>query len=337
MLGTYKIGGFITAMVIGVLLLAMGLLASLSWGVADISLAQVWASLVDPAPSPTKEQLIIRTLRLPRAVVAACVGAGLAVAGALMQAITQNPLASPQIFGINAGASLIVVGSIVLFPFLTPSALVYFAFAGAALGGILVYTMGSAGGRQTPVKLALAGTAVSMLLSAMTEGLILLHDNKTQSVLFWLAGAVDGADWNDVYILLPWMAAGLLIAQCLGRSVTLLSLGEDTARGLGQRVRTIRLLSGGVIIVLAGTAVAVAGPIGFVGLVIPHIAKRLTGVDFRFVIPLSALLGAVLLVFADIASRYIAYPYESPVGIVTAVIGAPFFLYLIRKGRQKEA
>ncbi len=318
-------------LLIGGSLLVLGILLSVVIGVADIKIQTVLESVL--SFNQSKEHLIVRTLRLPRAMLAVFVGANLAVAGALMQAITRNPLASPQVFGINAGASFTVVASIVLFPGLSSSSLVYFAFVGAAMGGMIVYSAGGLGG-MTPVKLALAGMAVHLLLSSLTEGIMILHENSTQNVIFWLTGAIDGSDWEDIHTLFPWSIVGMIGAICLAGPITILGLGEDVAKGLGQKIALIRLLAGLVVIVLAGASVAVAGPIGFIGLIIPHIMRHWLGVDYRYVIPFSALFGAILLVYADVLSRFIAYPFESPVGIVTSLIGAPFFLYLVYQGRK---
>ncbi len=196
--------------------------------------------------------------------------------------------------------------------------------------------MASTGGGTSPVKLALAGITVHLFLSAIIEGLILFHEDSTESVLYWLAGAVDGASWGDVQVIWPWAITGIVIAILFARQLTILGLGDDMAKGLGQNVVVIRLLFSLLVVVLAGASVAVAGPIGFVGLIIPHIARKLVGIDYRVIIPFSGLLGALLLVSADVLSRFIAFPSESPVGIVTALIGAPYFLYLARKGGKKS-
>nr|WP_248930931.1 iron ABC transporter permease [Paenibacillus hamazuiensis] len=318
----------------GLVLWAAGMLLSMKFGSSAITFEDIWSAVT--GARETKQQLIVYTLRLPRALLAALVGANLAVAGVLMQAVTRNPLASPQIFGINSGAALVVVGSVVFYPMLTPLQLSWCAFLGAALGAAIVYFVASGGGSFTPVKLALAGMTVAMLLSALTEGIIVLFDNKTQNVLFWMAGAVDSADWNDVRSVLPWSAAGLLAAVLLSRSMNALGLGDEVAKGIGVRMTYVRALAGIVVVVLAGASVSVAGPIGFVGLIVPHISRYLVGIDHWRLIPVSALFGAILLVYADIASRFVSFPFESPVGIVTAAIGAPYFLYLVRKGRQTE-
>lgn len=247
-----------------------------------------------------------------------------------MQALTRNPLASPQVFGVNAGASLCVVAGVVLFPSAQISVVV-FAFLGAAIGGLIVYSFGSAGG-MTPVKLALAGIAVHLFLSAFTHSIIILNESA-DDVLFWMAGAISDSNWGDVQTIVPWALIGISISFAMSGSVSVLGLGDATAKGLGQNITIIRTAVSFLVLILAGSSVAVAGPIGFVGLLVPHIARKLVGEDYRFVLPFSALLGAILLVYADVLARFIAYPYESPVGIVTAMIGTPFFLYLASKGR----
>ncbi|MCM3653118.1 iron ABC transporter permease [Metabacillus litoralis] len=313
-----------------IILLILGIIISITVGAADIDLSMVFKSFFEVNLS--KEQLIIQTLRLPRAIIGALVGANLAVAGALMQAITRNSLASPQVFGVNAGASFFIVTAFAFFPTLSSPSLVFSAFIGAAVGGITVYSFASGGG-MTHVKLALAGIAVHFLLSSLTQGIIIFNE-QAKDVLYWLVGSINGKSWTHVTIILPWSLSGLLIALLFSRSISILVLGESTAQGLGQRVDRIRILAGILVIILAGSSVAVAGPVGFIGLIVPHIVRKLVGGDYRRIIPFSALFGALLLVYADILARFIAYPFESPVGIVTAIIGAPFFLYLARRGRN---
>jgi ferric citrate transport system permease protein len=316
--------------IIAIILLFIGLILSLSVGAADIDMAMVLKSIFEINPS--KEQMIIQTLRLPRALIGALVGANLAVAGALMQAITRNSLASPQVFGVNAGASFFIVISVAFFPNLSSPSLVCSAFIGAAVGGMTVYSFAS-GGRMTHVKLALAGMAVHFFLSSLTQGIIIFNE-QAKDVLYWIVGSINGKTWTHVAMILPWSLFGLLVALLFSRSVSILVLGEKTAQGLGQQVNRIRILAGILVIILAGSSVAVAGPVGFIGLIVPHIVRRLVGGDYRRIIPFSALFGALLLVYADILARFIAYPFESPVGIVTAIIGAPFFLYLAKRGRD---
>ncbi|QGQ45869.1 FecCD family ABC transporter permease [Metabacillus sediminilitoris] len=313
-----------------IILLISGIIISILVGAADINVAMVLKSFFEINPS--KEDLIIQTLRLPRALIGALVGANLAVAGALMQAITRNSLASPQVFGVNAGASFFIVMAFAFFPNLSSTSLVFIAFIGAAVGGITVYSFASGGG-MTHVKLALAGITVHLLLSSLTQSVIIFNE-QAKDVLYWLVGSINGKTWTHVHIILPWSLIGLLVALSFSRSISILVLGESTAKGLGQKVDRIRILAGILVIILAGSSVAVAGPVGFIGLIVPHIVRRLVGGDYRRIIPFSALFGALLLVYSDILARFIAYPFESPVGIVTALIGAPFFLYLARKGRN---
>jgi ferric citrate transport system permease protein len=316
--------------IIGTVLLILGVILSVSIGTANTNITTVFQAIFQGDGS--KEHTIINTLRLPRAIIGVLVGANLAVAGALMQAITRNSLASPQVFGVNAGASLIVVLSLVFFPDLSSSSLVYFAFMGAALGGIAVYSFASDGG-ITPVKLVLAGMAIHFFLSSLTQGVIIFSD-QAKDALYWLVGAINGKTWLHVHSILPWSLGGIFLSIVFAPAISILVLGESMAQGLGQKVNQIRLIAGILVIILAGSAVAVAGPIGFVGLIIPHIVRKLVGGDYRRIIPFSALFGALLVVYADTISRFIAYPFESPVGIVTALIGAPFFLYLAKKGRK---
>ncbi|MFD1040281.1 FecCD family ABC transporter permease [Virgibacillus byunsanensis] len=316
--------------IIGLILLISSMLASLRVGAASIDFSTIFQSFI--TNEETRDVLIVQGLRLPRTLIAVIIGASLAIAGAIMQAITLNPLASPQIFGVNAGASLMVVIGLVLLPSISPGSLVYFAFLGAILGGTVVYSMASTGGGTSPIKLALAGITVHLFLSAIIEGIVLFHEDSTENVLFWLAGAIDGATWGDVQTILPWSIIGIILTIVLARQLTTLGLGDEMAQGLGQNVVLIRLFFSFLVVILAGASVAVAGPIGFVGLIVPHIVRKLVGVDYRIIIPFSALFGALLLVTADVLSRFIAYPSESPVGIVTALIGAPYFLYLARKG-----
>ncbi|ACB60869.1 transport system permease protein [Exiguobacterium sibiricum 255-15] len=277
----------------------------------------------------SKETLVLTTLRLPRLVLGLILGANLAVAGALMQAVTRNPLASPQVFGVNAGASLFVILALLLFPALGTANLVYFAFFGAMIGGLLVFSFASVRG-MTSLKLALVGMAIHLLLTSLTKGLILFNDRIT-NVLYWLSGSISDSGWLEVRLIVPWSIIGLILAFSLAKSLAIFQLGQDVAVGLGQNITRIRMLAAVAVVLLAGVTVAVAGAIGFIGLMVPHIVRRLVGEDYRYVLPVSALCGGLLLTSADVLARFIAYPYESPVGIVTALLGAPFFLYLAKR------
>jgi iron complex transport system permease protein len=311
----------------GVLLLC--LLASVRFGVAEIGNGDVISAFTDYDGST--EHLIIRTLRVPRALVAALVGASLAVAGAIMQGLTRNPLAEPGILGINAGAALAVVGAVFLLGASSLTTYALFAFVGAGISAAVVYSLGSMGrGGMTPMKLTVAGAALATLLSSLTTAILILSEQTLDEIRFWLAGSVAGRDLSLLLQVLPYISVGLLLAFALSRQVTALTLGEDVAAGLGQRTALVKLAAAVAVILLAGSAVAIAGPIWFVGLVVPHVARFFVGVDYRWILPYSALLGAILLVSADVAARLIIQPQELPVGVMTALVGAPFFIYLVR-------
>lgn len=311
----------------------VGMIMSVSIGsMTEIGLGDVAAAVFSYDGS--LNHLIVRELRLPRAVLAGIVGASLALAGALMQGVTGNPLASPGLLGINAGAALGFVAAVTLFPELGAPAHVSMAFVGAAVGGAAVFKMGSGHGSVEPARLVLAGIAVTALLASFTQGLILFNENSTEEVVYWLVGGVDGRDWGDVKVILPWWVVGFLGALLLAKPLDVIAFGDEMAANLGENTSRVRLFGSLGVVVLAGASVAVAGPIAFIGLIVPHIARRTVGVRHLLLLPTSAALGGALLIFADIAARFIAFPYEAPAGIVTALIGAPFFLFLSR--RQKD-
>lgn len=311
-------------------LLALALMGSIAFGAADIAPIDVWRTFVAFEPDSTAH-LIIRTLRVPRAAVAALVGASLAVAGALMQGLTRNPLADPGILGIEAGAALGVVAAVYFLQIGSLTFYALFAFAGAALTAVAVYTLGSLGrGGPTPLKITIAGAALTALLGSLTTGILIFNQRTLEEVRFWLAGSVAGRDLKLLIQASPYLIGGLALALALGRQITTISLGDDIARGLGQRTGWVKGLTALATVLLAGGAVAVAGPIGFIGLVIPHMVRFLAGVDYRWVLPYAALAGATCLTLADIAARLALRPIEIPVGVMTALIGGPFFVYLVR-------
>lgn len=320
----------VAILVVLAIALAAALLLSILVGATGISVSTIVDALFRFDPDDT-EHLVIHDLRLPRTVASALVGASLAVAGAVMQGMTRNPLASPSLMGLNAGAGLLLAIGLVFFPGIGFTGLIGFSFTGALLGVSLVYGIGSAHpAGMGPVRLALAGAAVSALLGALTS-IVVIYYGIAQDVLFYVAGGVQGVRWPQLGLAMPWMAAGLLGALALSRAVTLLSLGSDVAAGLGQNVRAARLGGVAVTLLLAGSAVALAGGIGFIGLVVPHITRFILGNDYRWIVPGAALFGALLLVNADLLARTINPPYETPVGLVTALIGVPFFLWLARR------
>ncbi|TDO45697.1 iron complex transport system permease protein [Kribbella sp. VKM Ac-2527] len=313
------------------LVLVAGIVWSLSIGSQHIPLTRLPGAIFKPDET---DELIVHSIRLPRVVLALCVGAALAVAGALMQAVAANPLAAPEIMGVNAGAVLVVVLAVTIVPSLSGAPTILLAFGGAAAAGISVMLLaGSGRGRVSPVRLALAGVTASSLLISLTQVLIIFDENSTDSVLFWLVGGVNYAGWHDIRILLPWLVFGLLGSFALARSLNLLALGDDMARGLGQNVERTRIFGSALVIVLCGAAVSVAGPVAFIGLIVPHILRRLVGSSYTVLLPLCSIGGGVLILYADVVSRYVRPPYEVPAGVVTALIGAPIFVYLAR--RQK--
>ncbi|MEK4058588.1 MULTISPECIES: FecCD family ABC transporter permease [Paenibacillus] len=320
----------VVILIIGLAAVVFGLALSVSVGAADIRLATVWEAVFRFNPDLQQHQ-IIRELRIPRALAGALVGACFAVAGAIMQGMTRNPLADSGLLGLNAGAG---AGLALAFAFAPSASFLYimlYCFIGAAAAAILVFGIGSLShSGLTPLRLTLAGAAVSAMLLALSQGIAILF-HLSQDIAFWMAGGIGGTNWTQLRILFPWIAAALIGSLLLSRSITLLSLGRDVAAGLGQRTRLVQTAGIIIVVILAGSAVSTVGPIAFVGLIIPHITRYLVGVDYRWIIPCSAVLGSLLIVFADIAARMINAPYETPLGALIAVIGVPFFIYLASK------
>ncbi|MFC3996147.1 FecCD family ABC transporter permease [Nocardiopsis sediminis] len=272
--------------------------------------------------------------RIPRTLLAVVAGAALGVSGAVMQGVTRNPLADPGILGVNMGASLGVVTAIAFFGLATATGFIWAAIAGAALSAAFVYAVGSLGHNgATPLKLALAGAATSAALASFIRAIVLGRNDIAGGVRSWQIGGVGGATFDGLATVLPFLAAGFAACLLAARGLNLLALGDDLAAGLGQRVAAARAAAAVGPVVLCGAATAVTGPIGFVGLVVPHVCRLLVGVDHRWLLPFSALGGAALLTASDVVGRIVARPEQIDVGIVTALIGAPFFIHIIR--RQK--
>ncbi|WP_418153735.1 FecCD family ABC transporter permease [Actinoalloteichus caeruleus] len=321
--------------VLAVLLVAAAV-ASLVVGTRPIPFGTVLDALRDVDPT-NPDHLVIWELRLPRTLVGLLVGGALGLAGAVMQGVARNPLADPGILGVNAGASFFVVVAISLLGVTTLTGYVWFGFLGAALATAVVYGIAAAGREgATPVKLALAGAAVSAALTSLTTAVLLTDVDTFDQFRFWQVGSLAGRDLTIFWQVLPFLLVGVVLALCCGRVLNTLSLGDDVARALGQRVALSRGLAGLAVVVLCGAATAAAGPIAFIGLTIPHIARAITGPDHRWVLPYSMMLAPVLLLVADVLGRVIARPGEVQVGIVTAVIGAPFFIALVRRSRVAE-
>lgn len=274
--------------------------------------------------------------RVPRTALALVAGAALGVSGAVMQGVTRNPLADPGILGVNMGASLAIVVGMAWFGLSSAAGHVWVAIVGAAVTALLVYAIASLGGGATPLKLALAGAAASAALASFISAVVLPRTDIAGNVRDWQIGGVGGGSWAQLGLVLPFLIAGFAICLFSARSLNLLALGDDLAAGLGQRVAIARAAGALGAVVLCGSVTAVTGPIGFVGLVVPHACRLLAGVDHRWLLPLSAAAGAILLTVADIAGRVVAPPAEIAVGIITSFIGAPVFIWIVRRRKVRE-
>jgi iron complex transport system permease protein len=322
------------AVLLGALVVAV--LLSLAVGAKSIPWSTVIESVVSYDDSVT-DHLIVRELRLPRTIVGILVGAALGTAGALMQGVTRNPLADPGLLGVNAGAAFAVVLAIWAFDITAVLGLIWFAFVGAAVTSVLVYLLGTVGrGGATPVRLALAGAALASLLGAFTAAVTLLDQATLDQFRFWAVGSLAGRDAAIAVQLSPFIAVGLVLALGAARQLNAMALGDDAAAALGASVNMTRLVSVLAITLLCGAAVAAAGPIGFVGLVVPHAVRAWFGPDQRWLLPASALAGAGFLLLCDTIGRVVARPGEIQVGIMTAAIGGPAFVVLVRRVRMAQ-
>jgi len=275
--------------------------------------------------------------RIPRTVLALVVGAGLGLAGAVMQGVTRNPLADPGILGVNMGASLAVVCGMAWFGLWTQTAMIWVAIGGAAAAAVFVYIVGSLGrGGPTPLKLALAGTATSAALVSFITAITLPRNDIAANIRSWQIGGVGGATFDTMTQAVPFLVVGFVLCLLSARSLNSLALGDDVAAGLGEHVALARGVSSLGAVLLCGVATALAGPIGFVGLVVPHLCRLVVGIDHRWLLPLSAVTGAALLTAADVLGRIVARPGEIDVGIITALVGAPFFVYIVRRQKLRE-
>ncbi|WP_253855597.1 FecCD family ABC transporter permease [Prauserella alba] len=316
-----------------VALLAAACALSLVVGNYPVSPAGVLSALVSPGHGDV--ETVVWHVRIPRTVSGLLAGSALGVAGAVMQGLTRNPLAGPGILGINAGASLAVVTAIAL-GVTAAGGHLWFAFAGAGAAALFVYVLGSLGrGGATPVKLALAGAALTAMVGSMTTIITLLDAATLDEYRFWAVGSLTRAG-AEATAVGPVLAIGLVLALAVGGSLNTIALGEDMARSLGTRLVAVRVLAAVSVLLLAGAATVIAGPIAFVGLAVPHIARLLVGPDYRWIMPLSALLGPALLLLADVAGRLLVQPEQLQVGIVTGLAGGPLFLYLVRRRKVAQ-
>ncbi|AQY50754.1 iron ABC transporter permease [Listeria weihenstephanensis FSL R9-0317] len=317
----------------GVGLLIISAFVGIAVGAADIDLATVWDALLHYNKALTTHQ-IIWELRIPRVLADMMVGAAFAVAGAVMQGMTRNPLADSGLLGLNAGSAFMISVCFAFLPGLSYNYLILFSFLGAALGCFMVFGVSSlVRGGLSPTRLVLAGAAVASLLTALSEG-IAIYFKLSQDLAFWFAGGVAGVTWTQVAVVWPWLIGSLLAAVLMSKSVTILSLGDDIAVGLGQNTTRAKLILMLIVLILAGLAVSVVGPVGFIGLIVPHLVRYMVGVDYRWIIPCSAIVGALLTLYADIGARMVNPPYETPISVIFALIGVPFFLYVARKERR---
>ena len=318
-----------------VVLLAVSCLASVAFGARALSFETLVQALTAFDPENGDHAVVLS--RVPRTVLGLLAGGALGLAGAAMQGVARNPLADPGILGVNAGAAFFVVIGIYVFGISAFSGYVWFALAGAAVAAVLVYTVASLGREgATPVKLALAGAALSAGLSSLMNAVLVSSQQTLDVFRFWQVGSVAGRGWDVITAVLPFLAVGAAITLGAGRALNGLSLGDDLARGLGQRVALSRGITALGVVLLCGAATAAAGPIAFVGLVIPHMVRSFTGPDYRWILPFSLVLAPVLLLWADIAGRLALPPGEIPVGVMTAVIGAPVFIWLVRRRKQAQ-
>ncbi|WP_052422966.1 FecCD family ABC transporter permease [Nonomuraea candida] len=317
-----------------VVVLAATMVASVALGSRDVDWADVWAAL--GGADASLEQAAVAK-RVPRTLLAVLIGAALGLAGGVMQGVTRNPLADPGILGVNMGASLAVVVAVAFFGLGSPTGYVWVAMAGGALAAVFVYAVGSLGrGGATPLKLALAGAATSAAFASLVSAVILPRNDIAGGFRLWQIGGVGGASYERIGHILPFLAVGFAICLLSARGLNSLALGDEVAAGLGERVAVIRAVAALGAVVLCGAATAAAGPIAFVGLVVPHACRLLVGVDHRWQLPFSALTGAALLTAADVVGRMVTRPSDVEVGIVTALIGAPFFIHIVRRQKVRE-
>ncbi|MCB4333325.1 FecCD family ABC transporter permease [Bacillus cereus] len=299
-------------------------------GAADTSIKDVWLALTSSAKGDKIS--IIREIRLPREVAAIFVGAGLAVSGAIMQGLTRNPLADPGLLGLSGGANAALALTLAFNPSISYLYLTLACFIGAAIGAIMVFGIGMVKkGGLSPLRIVLAGAAVSAFLLAISEG-IGIYFKILQDVSLWTAGGVIGTTWSQLKIIIPVISISIFIAILLAKKLTVLSFSEEVAIGLGQKIIVIKTILFIIIILLAGASVALVGNMAFIGLMVPHMVRPIVGPDYRFVIPMSAIAGASFMLLADTIGRTINAPYETPVAAIVAIVGLPFFLFIVRKG-----
>lgn len=315
---------------IGLAMLLTMFIISVVFGAAETTMQDVWSAIFTNMKSD--EINILREIRLPREVAAIIVGAALAVSGAIMQGITRNPLADPSLLGLTSGANAALAITIALLPVTNYLGITIACFIGAAIGALMVFSLGAVKkGGFSPFRIVLAGAAVSAFLYAIADG-VGIYFKISKDVSMWTAGGLIGTSWKQLAIISPFIGVGILIALLLSRQLTILSLNEEVAVGLGQKTVQIKIILFIAVILLAGASVAIVGNMAFVGLMVPHIVRAVVGTDYRYIIPMSIVVGGILMLIADTLGRTINIPYETPVAAIIAIMGLPFFLIIVRKG-----
>jgi len=305
-------------------------IAAMVLGAAETTVKDLWLALT--AHNPSDKALLIREIRLPREIAAIFVGAALAVSGAIMQGMTRNPLADPGLLGLTAGANAALAVTMAFLPSVNYFGIMIACFIGAAVGSVLVFGIGAAKkGGFSPLRIVLAGAAVSAFLYAIAEGIGLAF-KISKDVSMWTAGGIIGTSWGQLQVVVPFIVIGIVIAIILSRQLTILSLSDEVAVGLGQKTTRIKALLFVVTILLAGSSVALVGNLTFIGLMIPHIVRAIVGNDYRYAIPMSAIAGGTFMLLADTLGRTINAPYETPIAAIVAMMGLPFFLFIVHKG-----
>jgi iron complex transport system permease protein len=308
----------------------LALCLSLALGAADISIKNIWLAMTTNVSSESVNML--HEIRIPRVIGAMFVGAALSVAGAIMQGLTRNPLADPGLLGLTAGANLALAVAMAFLPALNYFSMMVACFLGAALGAALVFGIGAtkrAG--LSPFRIVLAGAAITAFLSAISEA-IGIYFKLSKDISMWTAGGLIGTTWSQLQLIVPIVLVGVIVATLFSRQLTILSLHEEVAIGLGQNIMKVKVILFILIILLTGAAVAIAGNMVFLGLMIPHIVRAIVGTDYRMILPISAITGAGFMMLADLLGRTIHAPYETPVAAIVAFLGLPFFLIVVHKG-----
>jgi iron complex transport system permease protein len=320
----------LTKFIAGILVLIGSFLTAMVFGAADTTVNEIWLALTSTAKTDTIT--MIREIRLPREVAAIFVGAALSISGAIMQGLTRNPLADPGLLGLTAGANAALALIMALSPGAGYIAITIACFIGAGVGVVLVFGIGAMRkGGFSPLKIVLAGAAVSAFLFAVAEG-IGLYFKISKDVSMWTAGGLMGTSWAQLKFIVPFIVIGMLVAFYFSRQLTILSLSEEVAVGLGQKTTLIKVVLFIVIVLLAGSSVALVGNMAFIGLMVPHIVRMIVGTDYRFVLPMSAVFGASFMLLADTIGRTINAPYETPIYAIISLLGLPFFLFIVHKG-----